>query len=66
DIINSLQVGTTHRLVAGYFRPDLLHEVRRKTDALLAIGRDSARRLAEPARSVDHGELLYDERGLPR
>ncbi len=34
--------------------------------ALLAIGRDTARRLAEPVRSVDHGELLYDERGLPR
>ncbi|MFC5993013.1 type II toxin-antitoxin system VapB family antitoxin [Pseudonocardia hispaniensis] len=40
--------------------------VRARADALLAIGQDTARRLAEPARSVDHGELLYDERGLPR
>ena len=33
---------------------------------LLAIGRDCAARLKEPYRSADHGELLYDERGLPR
>ena len=33
---------------------------------LLAIGRDCAAHLKEPYRSVDHGELLYDERGLPR
>jgi antitoxin VapB len=36
------------------------------TEKLLAIGRDSAAHLREPYRSVDHGELLYDERGLPR
>jgi len=35
-------------------------------DHLLAIGRDCATHLKEPYRSVDHGELLYDERGLPR
>ena len=35
-------------------------------ERLLAIGRDSAAHLHEPYRSVDHGELLYDERGLPR
>ena len=33
---------------------------------LLAIGQDCAARLKEPYRSADHGELLYDERGLPR
>ena len=33
---------------------------------LLAIGRDCAAHLKEPYRSIDHGELLYDERGLPR
>ncbi|MBI1790598.1 MAG: type II toxin-antitoxin system VapB family antitoxin [Acidobacteria bacterium] len=32
---------------------------------LLAIGADCARRLKEPYRSKDHGELLYDKRGLP-
>ena len=35
-------------------------------DRLLAIGRDCAARLKEPYRSTDHGDLLYDERGLPR
>jgi antitoxin VapB len=33
---------------------------------LLAIGRDCASHLGEPWRSVDHGTLLYDDRGLPR
>lgn len=35
-------------------------------ERLLAIGRDSAPRFKEPYRSADHGDLLYDERGLPR
>jgi antitoxin VapB len=30
-----------------------------------AIAEDVASRLKEPWRSIDHGELLYDERGLP-
>lgn len=42
------------------------HQSRARADVLLAIGRDTARRLADPARTLDHGELLYDERGLPR
>jgi len=33
---------------------------------ILAIGADCATHLKEPFRSVDHGDLLYDERGLPR
>ena len=36
------------------------------SERLLAIGRDSAPRFKEPYRSADHGDLLYDERGLPR
>ena len=35
-------------------------------DRLLAIGKDCAGRLKEPFRSADHGELLYDDRGLPK
>ena len=35
-------------------------------DRLLAIGKDCAVCLKEPFRSADHGEILYDERGLPR
>lgn len=35
-------------------------------DRLLAIGRDCAAHMKEPYRSIAHGELLYDDRGLPR
>ncbi|MSQ15698.1 MAG: transcription factor [Dehalococcoidia bacterium] len=35
-------------------------------ERLLVIGRDCAAHLKEPFRSIEHGELLYDERGLPR
>jgi antitoxin VapB len=36
------------------------------SERLLAIARDSAPRFKEPYRSSDHGDLLYDELGLPR
>ena len=35
-------------------------------DRLLQIGQDCAKRLKEPYRSVDHDNLLFDDRGLPR
>ncbi|HEX4073884.1 MAG TPA: type II toxin-antitoxin system VapB family antitoxin [Candidatus Acidoferrales bacterium] len=35
-------------------------------DRLLKIGADCAAHLKEPYRTVDHGQLLYDEKGLPR
>jgi antitoxin VapB len=35
-------------------------------DRLLAIGKECAAHLKEPFRSIDHGELLYDERGPPQ
>jgi antitoxin VapB len=35
-------------------------------DRLLHIGKDCAPHLREPFRSVDHGHMLYDDRGLPR
>lgn len=34
-------------------------------ERLLAIGRDVAPRLSGPYRSRDHGDLLYDDKGLP-
>ncbi len=34
-------------------------------ERLLAIGKDCAPHLKEPFRSAEHGDLLYDERGLP-
>lgn len=35
-------------------------------DRLLRIGRDCAAHLQEPYLSADHGDLLYDDKGLPR
>lgn len=35
-------------------------------ERLISIGRDCAAHLKEPFRTLDHGELLYDEKGLPR
>ena len=35
-------------------------------DRLTKIGKDCAAHLKEPFRSADHGDLLYDEKGLPR
>jgi antitoxin VapB len=35
-------------------------------ERLTRIGKDCAARLKEPFRSGDHGDLLYDEKGLPR
>jgi antitoxin VapB len=34
-------------------------------ERMLELGRDCAARLPEDVRRIDHGELLYDERGLP-
>jgi antitoxin VapB len=36
------------------------------SERLLEIGRDCAPRLKEPFRSAEHGDLLYDEKGLPK
>jgi antitoxin VapB len=36
------------------------------SDRLLEIGRDCAPRLKEPYSSGDHGDLLYDAKGLPK
>jgi antitoxin VapB len=35
-------------------------------ERLVAIGADCASRLKEPYKSIDHGDLLYDEKGLPK
>ena len=34
-------------------------------ERLLLIGRDCAAHLKEPFRSIDHDDMLYDNRGLP-
>jgi antitoxin VapB len=33
---------------------------------MLAIGRDCAAHLKKPFRTIDHGDMLYDKRGLPK
>lgn len=38
----------------------------RRADRPLAIGKRTAKHLTGSARTVDHGDLLYDKRGLPR
>lgn len=35
-------------------------------ERLLSIGKDCAAHLKEPYRRIDHGALLYDERGLAK
>jgi antitoxin VapB len=35
-------------------------------ERLIAIGEDCAPRLKDPFRYGEHGDLLYDDRGLPR
>lgn len=48
-----------------------LDRVRRKhgpdlAERLLVIGRDCAAHLKEPYCSINHGDMLYDDRGLPK
>ena len=38
----------------------------RLSERLLAIGKDCSARLKEPFRTIEHGDLLYGEDGLPR
>ncbi len=59
---------TTAVMIAVRERLDRLHGAGRPTlaERLLTIGKDTAPRLQEPFRSTEHGDLLYDERGLPR
>jgi antitoxin VapB len=36
------------------------------SERLLKIGKDCAGHLKEPFLTVDHGDLLYDDKGLPK
>ncbi|MEA2260922.1 MAG: antitoxin VapB, partial [Acidobacteriaceae bacterium] len=36
------------------------------SDRLLKIGKDCAGQLREPFLSIDHADLLYDEKGMPK
>lgn len=57
--------------VALQERLNRLHDEQAKDRAtriarMRAIAEDSADRWKEPYRTTDHGDLLYDEAGLPR
>jgi len=48
-----------------------LERVRRErgidlVERLLLIGRDCAAHLKQPFRTIDHADMLYDDRGLPK
>jgi antitoxin VapB len=59
---------TTAVTVALRERLERLRQSKRGTlsDRLLKIGRDCAVQLREPFLSIDHADLLYDEKGLPK
>jgi antitoxin VapB len=54
--------------VAVRERLDRLRQSKKGTlsDRLLNIGKDCAAHMKEPFLTVEHGDLLYDEKGLPR
>jgi antitoxin VapB len=35
-------------------------------ERILKIGKECAAHLKEPYKSIDHGDLLYDEKGMPK
>jgi antitoxin VapB len=62
---------TMTRAVTEAVRERLERERRRRgaqtlAADLLAIGRRCAHHMPQPASSSDHGDLLYDDRGLPK
>ncbi len=59
---------TTAVTVAVRERLDRLQQSARGalSDRLLKIGKDCAAHLKEPFLTVEHGDLLYDEKGLPK
>jgi antitoxin VapB len=59
---------TTAVTVALRERLERLQQGKRGTlsDRLLKIGKDCAVQLREPFLSIDHADLLYDEKGLPK
>jgi antitoxin VapB len=59
---------TTAVTIAVRERLDRLQQNKRGalSDRLLRIGKDCAAHLKGPSLTVEHGDLLYDERGLPK
>ena len=70
DLLARLEGRSKTAVVTEAVREKLerLRESDRKglAERILAIGRDCASRTSPEALALDHGEYLYDERGLPR
>ena len=62
----SMTAAVTEAVRERLIRVRLARERSSLVAELLEIGRDSASRLKEPYRSIDHGDLLHDELGLPK
>jgi antitoxin VapB len=62
-LTDAVTVALRERLTRLEQRPDFDEALYEKLKALV---KDSRRLWREPFLSVDHGDLLYDERGLPK
>jgi antitoxin VapB len=63
--------GESMTAAVGLAVQERLERVRAKrgtglAERLLKIGRETAPLFKEPYRSIDHGDLLYDENGMPK
>ena len=63
SMTRAVTVAVTERLER--VRGDEQDEAVRRARRMREIGLDAASRWVEPYRSADHGDLLYDEVGLP-
>ena len=72
-LVRELAKATGESMTAAVDRAvrERLERVRRDkkgnlAERLLQIGRECAAHMKEPYLSIDHGEMLYDEKGLPK
>lgn len=63
-LTRAVTVALRERLVRVQGQP--IAQVAERAARIREIGQDAAKRWIEPFRSAEHGEVLYDERGLPR
>ena len=73
ELVRELAERTGETMAAAVDRAvrERLERVRREqgkslAEQLIEIGKQCAAQIKEPYRSIDHGDLLYDEQGLPR
>jgi antitoxin VapB len=64
SLTTAITVAVRERL--DRLRVDSADEAERKRQRLRQIAEDAAPRWRDDLRDRDHGDLLYDERGLPR